>query len=687
MTQRGYKKGKVDLSSKTLFLKSLPDIFKHIHYYLYTNSNIPRAERLGSEMTHILFCKIYDELHNKNNPKFKIYPNEKKFEVSSRIRKLFEDVKEKFTDIFDKEEKLYLDDKSIYYVVTQFQGYNLLETERDVISESFQSFWGPGLRGEKGQFFTPKNIVKVCVQILNPKSGEKIIDPACGSGGFLVECIAYLKDKIFYDNIFGIDKEIDLAKICKAYMSIIGDGHSNIFCADSLDISSWSAEMQKKIRNNSFDVLLTNPPFGARISIEDKQILRNYKLGYKWNKIKENLQIPNPEPLPPNQNEWIKTNKVSKQVPQVLFIERCLQLLKSGGRMAIVLPDGIFGNPSDRYILQYILQQAKILAIISLAPETFLPSTHTKTSLLFLEKKQTETKTEDYEIFMAIANTVGHNKNGKITYKMNEKGEYIFDRDGNKIIDDDLPDIVQKYELFREKKLQHYDHLGFVINLSENKNHIFIPNYYNPEIDEKLNKMEQSGRYTLVSIKELIEKGILSVKRGNEVGSQYYGMGNIPFVRTSDIVNWEIKIDPIKCIPEEIYERYKKNQNINEDDILLITDGTFLIGRTAIVTSIDSKIVIQSHIRRIRCLKPHQLHPYLLLYLFNTDIVQQQIKAKTFVQATISTLGNRINEIILPIPKDKNFVEEIIKEVSEVIKMKVCAKRKMEKIKNFGMEK
>jgi len=669
MTMGNSRTNKVNLFSNTLFSPSLSEVFRRIHYYLYTNSNIPRSEKLGAEMTRILFCKIFDELRNPENPKFKIYFNNKQSDVSNRIKNLFEEVKKEFPDVFEQQEKLYLDYKSIFYVVKNLQNYTLLKTKRDVIGEAFQAFWGPALRGEKGQFFTPKNVVKMCVQILNPKPSEKIIDPACGSGGFLVESIMHLDKGKSFNNIFGIDKEIDLAKICKVYMSIVGDGHSNIFCADSLDVSSWTTKIREKIKDDNFDIVLTNPPFGARISIEDKKILKNYKLGHKWNKTE--------------QGKWERTNVISKQVPQILFIERCLQLLKPGGRMAIVLPDGIFGNPSDRYILQYVLQEAKILAVISLAPETFLPSTHTKTSVLFLEKKRPQVAIEDYEIFMAIANNVGHDKNGKIKYKINGKGEYIIDKPGNKIIDDDLPIIAKRYRLFKENKLQHHDHLGFVIKLLDIKDSILIPNYYDPEIEENLKKMEKNGRYVLTSIRELVKKGVLSIKRGHEVGSQYYGMGDIPFVRTSDIVNWEIKIDPIKCIPEEIYERYKKNQDIHEN----VTDGTFLIGRTAIVTSIDKKIVIQSHIRQFRCLKPQRLHPHLLLYLLNTDIVQQQIEAKTFVQATISTLGNRIYEIILPIPKDKNVIEEIIKEVSDIIEMKICVKQKMDSIKNFKMEK
>jgi len=665
MARKTYNINKVDLFSLTLFPPSLPEIFKRIHYYLYTNSNIPRVERLGAEMSRILFCKIYDELHNEGENVFKVDPDEKSYEVPKRIKTLFEEVKKKFSDVFEEEEKLYLDDKSIFYIVSQLQNYKLLKTNRDVISEAFQSFWGPGLRGEKGQFFTPRNVVKMCVEILNPKEGEKIIDPACGSGGFLVECIAHLDEGKPY-NIFGIDKEVDLAKICKAYMSIVGDGHSNIFCTDSLDPASWSPEMQQKIKNGGFDVILTNPPFGVRISVEDRKILKFYKLGHKWRKTK--------------QNSWKITNIISKQAPQILFIERCLQLLKPGGRMAIVLPDGVFGNPSGKYVMQFILREARILAIISLAPESFLPSTHTKTSVLFLEKKKINEVKEDYEIFMAIANKVGHDKNGKVAYRMNERGEYILDKNGDRVVDDDLLNITERYRLFKENKLNYYDHFGFIIRLSEIKNSTLIPSYYNPEIEEKLKKMKQSGEYKLLSIKELVDKRLLTIKRGYEVGSQYYGRGTVPFVRTSDIVNWEVKIDPIKCIPEEIYEKHKKNQDIRENDILLVTDGTFLIGRTAIVTSFDKKIMIQSHIRRLRCLKSKELHPYLLFYLLNTDIVQQQIKAKTFVQATISTIGNRLYEIILPIPKSRYAIEKIVKEVSEVIRMKIYTKQKMEKI-------
>jgi type I restriction enzyme M protein len=357
------------LFEESSFNENLPEVFKEINYYLYANSNIVRAERLGAEMIRLLFCKIYDESRSNEGKNFVTTLYEDESKVGKRIKSLFEKVKKTYPEVFDYEEKISLDDKSIKYVVEKLQSYDLLGTERDAVGEAFQSFWGPRLRGEKGQFFTPKNVVKICVEMLNPQKGNRIIDPACGSGGFLVEVLSYLKDKDYFNNVYGIDKEIDLVKICKAYMAIIGDGYSNIFCADSLNKDSWNEKLKEKIKDETFDLVLTNPPFGAKIFIEDKNILKGFKLGHKW--LKDHC------------NEWKMSNVVSRQVPQILFIERCLQLLKEGGRMAIVLPDGVFGNPSDRYLWQFVLENAKILAIVSLPPETFLPSTHTKTSVLF----------------------------------------------------------------------------------------------------------------------------------------------------------------------------------------------------------------------------------------------------------------------------------------------------------------
>jgi len=661
-----------DMSAGTDKSSDLPGLFKRIYYFLYTNSNILRSEKLGAEMTRLLFCKIFDEQHGANGSYFKRFSHENEAVVATGIRELFETVKSHFPKVFGEDERLHLNDNSLCYVARQLEGLHLSGAQRDVIGEAFQSFWGPGLRGEKGQFFTPRNVVKLCVSILNPSPHERIIDPACGSGGFLVECLRHLGTGTCVGNIFGIDKELDLAPICRAYLAIAGDIHPNVFCADSLDPRFWPEQMAGTISDDSFDVVLTNPPFGARIPVEDRDVLKRYQLACRWRKS-------------PN-GKWMRTRTRSKQAPQVLFVERCLQLLKPGGRMAIVLPDGILGNTSDGYVVQYLQEHSRILAVISLAPETFLPSTHTKTSVLVLQKNEPKESPRGNSTFMAIATKIGHNKNGKLTFRMNQDGQYVLDGKGQRIIDDELPSIAEQYRRFSRNELSESNRLGFSVEVARSGNAVLIPAYYDPDIELELDKMEKTGRFRLVTIGELIGSGCLSIKRGNEVGSKHYGLGNVPFVRTSDIVNWEIKADPIKCIPEHIYDKYKETQDIRQDDILLVTDGTFLIGRSAIVTSVDKKLVIQSHIRRLRCPKPDQLHPYLLLYLLNMDVVQRQVQAKTFVQATISTLGSRINEVVLPVPLDKAFVTRIVKEVSELIHIKVLARERIERIKGLNAE-
>jgi type I restriction enzyme M protein len=444
--------GKYKTGNELIPAKNLKSIFKIIYYHLYTNSNLPRAERLGGEMTRLIFCKIYDEMHNFKDLKFKAGAEESDEKVAERIKGLFGKVKTEYRDVFEEDEKLLLDAKSIAYVASQLQNYSLLKTDKDAVGDAFEVFIGPALRGEKGQFFTPRNVVRLCVEMLNLKHDEKVIDPACGSGGFLIvalehvwkkieekykhlqkEKIGSLKTEVASKNFYGIDKEFDLAKVSKAYMAIVGDGRGGIFCADSLVTpEEWIPIQREKIKLGSFDVLLTNPPFGAKIPITSKELLQVYELGFKWKKNKKT-------------GKWVRTNTVQdKQVPQILFIERCLQLLKPGGRMAIVLPDGILGNVNDGYIREFIRQEARILAVVDCPPETFQPSTSTKTSVLFLQKKKGNEIEKGYSIFMAVAEKCGHDRRGKPIYK----------DDGS--LDDDLPKVADAYKKFKEENNVHF---------------------------------------------------------------------------------------------------------------------------------------------------------------------------------------------------------------------------------------
>ena len=668
----------------------LKNKFEDIRNYLAGNAiGITNDLDFAQQIINVLFCKIYDEIHTKPEDKveFRAGIEEPEDAVKSRILEIFNKVKKQYDDVFEVTDAIKLDPKSISYVVGELQKYSIIDADRDAIGDAFEVFIGPALRGSEGQFFTPRNIVKLAVEILDPSKEDKIIDPACGSGGFLIVALQHLWKKIDEEGktyawppeeivqqkkdtaikvISGIDKDAFLVKVSKAYMAIIGDGRGKIFCENSLlNPKDWSKKAAGNINLNSYDIVLTNPPFGSKIKIDSPNILSQYELGYKWKMDK-------------NTKEWNKTNVFDKsKPPQVLFIERCIQLLKPNGRMAIILPEGIFGNDSDSYILKYLFDNTQILATVSLAQETFLPEAHAKTTVLFIEKKKPE---PNYQIFMAIATKIGHDKDGKPLYVTDKIGRPVLNDKGEKIIDDDIPAIIENYKKYNKDHKLTYSKYGFIIEKKDLKDNILIPHYYNPETQAMLKKIEEEKEYKLILIKDLVDNNIIKIKRGNEIGSNVYGLGDIPFIRTTDLFNWELQIDPLHCVPEEVYDLYKAKQDLKEGDILFVNEGTYFIGRVSMLTDLDVKVIIQSHIRRIRVLDKKKMDPYLLFWSLNKAVTRKQIDDKTFMQATLPSLGNRFNEILIPIPIDEQERQRISDKIKSIINKKRDLK---EEIMNF----
>ncbi len=668
-------------------INNLKEVFNEINQHMYGKLKYTHTDTRArsKEIINLLFCKLVDEFSKSDEEftEFCIKNKETEEDLFKRLNCFFkENVIEKYRNLINHEEKINLNKDLLYIIIQKLQKISLIQSSKDIIRDAFEIFVSKILKDEGGQFFTPLNIIKFMVGYLDPILKDKILDPACGHGGFLLEAKDYLwaknpseKDKInIISNLYGIDKDLFLAKICKLHLEILSNGKSNIFCENSLDPSNYNYELKNLSLENKFDIILTNPPFGVKIPIDNKSLLQQYELGHIWINDKN--------------NHWSKTKKIQKkQPPQILFIERCIQLLKNGGKLGIVLPEGIFGNPTDRYIWEFLEQNGKILGIVSLDQNTFQPYTCNKTSILFYQK--INKFNSDYFIDFAIVNNVGHDKDGKICYKRNKDGTEKRDLDGKKIINDDLDKLINKIttaEEFNYKKHQNV----FKINLSKIKNKIFIPNYY-IGVEKTLKNLSTDNRFILFSIQDLVERKIIytnknkNLPRGDEIGSNLYGLGDIPFIRTSEISNWEINIDSNKRTSEEIYLKYKDSQNIEFGDILVVKDGgPNLIGKTGFITRFDTKIIIQSHLYQIKVLKNNELiDPYLILYLLNLDIVQKQFEAITFIQGTIATIGNRIMEIILPLPSDL----EKRRKISTIIKDIIDSKEKIrEKINTLDLK-
>lgn len=425
---------------------NLKAVFRAIRNHLAANTvGATRDEVLAQQLINVIFCKIYDERFTEPNNivDFRAGFEEEADVVKERLLEIFEKVKRKYKEVMDKQDNISLDANSIVYVIGELQNYCLIEAERDIVADAFEIFIGHALKGGQGQFFTPRNVVKMMVDILDPTDEDLIIDPSCGSGGFLVESLRHVwrkldeegekynwnkanlqeeKMEVALNRIRGIDKDYFLSKVAKAYMAILGDGKSGIFCEDSLDLPvNWNSKTKIKIDKNKFSILLTNPPFGSKIPVRGEDKLKQFNLAYKWSQDKKS-------------GEWIKGKLKDKESPQVLFIERDIQLLADKGKMAIVLPDGVFGNDTFGYIRAWLKTQGRILAIIDIPIETFQPNTSTKTSILVFQKLKKEDIPADYDIFMAIADTCGH------------------DRRGNEIESDDIKRIASLYKEWEKKQ-------------------------------------------------------------------------------------------------------------------------------------------------------------------------------------------------------------------------------------------
>ncbi|WP_411726254.1 N-6 DNA methylase [Methyloglobulus sp.] len=446
--------------------------FRRSHEAIHVNDGFNK-ENAFFEFLKIIFCKIEDERNIPKPLEFYVASNERisidgQIACKQRIEAIFKRVKSKFNQIFDSNEGIKLSPRSLAQIVAELQGYSFLSTDIDLKGHAYEEIVGSNLKGDRGQFFTPRNVMHMAVTMLNPKLDEKILDPACGTGGFLVTAmnhvIAQLKQDWAKDlgkpenewnddekkalqsrisemaesSFFGFDIAPELVKATKMNMVMNNDGSGNILRTDSLlpphlweasfkeslakSLKINPAELSNKDSIGLFDVIITNPPFGSKIVIKEEYMLDQYAIGHGWESPKKTKN-----------GEWKKKTVFSASPPEQLFIERCLQLLKPGGRMAIVLPDSILGSPGLGYIRQWLLGEAKIIASLDLDGDTFQPHTGPQTSILILQKKTLEEKTEEqrtrvlrpYNIFMAVIDKVGHDKRGNNLYQRDEHGAEI----------------------------------------------------------------------------------------------------------------------------------------------------------------------------------------------------------------------------------------------------------------------
>ena len=602
---------------------------------------------LLNEIIKLLFCKLYVEVGKANPP-----PTTNGVALVRNLKATFSAIKNDFPDLFKRDEEIILGQKDIHYVLSTCQ-FQMVHSEADPIGDAFEVFTDSEARGKAGQFFTPRSVTDLLVDMVAPTATEKVIDPACGAGGFLASVIRHhvkmgVSAKALPNaaaRLWGIDKDDYLVRLAKLHVALLSAGEPNITCADSLAMRDVKNRPVNSISDGSFDVVFANPPFGVKIVSASEDTLRDYQFARRW--VQEDRG-----------GRWEPTDEVRTQVPpQVLFIERCLKLLRVGGRLGIVVPESLLSGRGYRFVNQYLLEHTDIQAVVGMPDELFKTSgkggTHTKTCLLVAEKRKPGAAKRP--IFMAEASWCG------------------FDSRAKAIPFNDIPAIRDNFASWKKKRLQKEDHLGFSLPTEKVRDSILCPHYYDKETEHELEALGDD--YEVVEFQTLLNDGTLELASGDELGKLSYGTGEIPFIRTSDLSNWEVKIDAKHTVDEATYAKFRRKQDVKPYDIFMVRDGTYLIGTCAIVMPGEEKILYQSHIYKIRVNEnKHGVTPFLLLALLTSPIVQRQIRAKRFTQDIIDSLGDRIRELVLPIPHDRALRDKISSLVERSIDMRLKAR-------------
>jgi len=487
--------------------------FRRCHNYIHGNEGMPKDAAFW-QFLYLIFAKLHDERRPKDQPprfwaglfekevKGKKQLVDEQFDpegqkaIRERVTSLVKEVAEKYKEtVFrDNPPRITLSDRALAFIVGELSKYDLGRTALDAKGAAYQELVKHNIRGDRGQYFTPRGPVDLMVEMLDPKPHERVMDPACGTGGFLVSTVKHIDRKLheaaqvesgeestddflslqdqlidFVEhNLFGADFDPFLVRAGQMNVLMASNGQPRVFNLNSLEFPAGHlADVEAAARVaelETMDVVMTNPPFGSGIPINDPNILKNYELAHIWERTED--------------GGFRNTGRLQSSVaPEVLFVERVLGWLKPGGRAGIVVPDGILGNPGDEYIRWWVLRHCRVLASVDLPVEVFIVEANVNilTSLLLLRKKTDEEvraedlgRRVDYPVFMAVAEKVGFDRRGNRLFRRAPDGEDLVHeveyrervsigddsitrvlRRLEKTVDDDLPIIASEYARFR----------------------------------------------------------------------------------------------------------------------------------------------------------------------------------------------------------------------------------------------
>jgi type I restriction enzyme M protein len=664
------------------------------------DSHVNRDEFILNDLANLLICKIADEQDGEVAPDrplaFQLAGS--RDATAENIRQYFTTVKQKLTSVFpDESERLHIDDASVEEVVRKLQSWRLLGHDRQAVGSAFQVLRGRAQKGEEGAYFTPPALVDCVVSILSPDPSVTIIDPACGTGGFLAAALNHVFADIDAkrmtdarklsarrdwagDKLFAVDKDAVSTKLCKAYLTLLGDGRSHVYRANAIDRQEWDGrrdDLSRVVVDHRFNMVMTNPPFGQNLKVPE-EVGRHERLltCRKW-KL--------------DGTQWEPTNKWIEQQLGVVFFERALGLLKPNGRLAIVLPETFLFSSSFRWFVDWMSRTVTITHIVDVPMVAFEEFCRAKTCLVFVRK---DAPPAGHQILMSYPTSIGQDKNGKPLYLRNSRGER---KRGD--LDNEMADAVKHvvdmdYSEARPlRKVAERTNGRYVFAVSQTtarQRGVLVPRFWwREETNASMEGWMRSHPSKATTLGELANRGTLHAFSGHgSPPGHARKTGDVPYVKVTDLKNWRINENPTNFISQSIADGLRRGGPVPQyGDLVTPARASSNIGQFSLVLPWQRHVVFTKEVLILRVDENDEgIDPFLLLALLSLGVVQDQYAHLVLMQTNRDDLGDRWREVIVPVPATASGRETISSSVREYFEGIVKAREAYDRlVKTLGM--
>lgn len=631
--------------TEQLFRKIIADILDKVVAH---DTVVTRREDQLDQLCNLLLVKLESDKRGRMSPDDPVFfrQRESPAKTASEIRREFDDLVDVYPETFTtaNDKHLRLVDETISYCVEALAGLRLLDMGVESVSLAFQVLRSEALKQGEGQYFTPQTVIEAGVRLLDLQKSDIVIDPACGTGGFLVQAMLEMRRKFprirdidltkwAQTHLYGIEKDAVGLKLTKAIMQIAGDGSAHCARGDSVRTHKWREEFPHLIapfKDGRFNVVVTNPPFGKNLKVSAKDCrLSGLSIARNEDGTYRDLEI------------------------GLLFLERAYELVKDNGRIGIVLPETYFFSTNYRFVLEWIKTRLRVETVANIPMEAFQGFCRAKTNFyVFRKYPKGEVPEESVELLYSIPflnpKTCGIYKDGKARFKIDaETGEK-----SKTDIDNELVEAVDQF-VHKKSCPSRFD---VPADLAFGKG-VLVPTYfdtrYNRQMDEFLKVLGVRG----VSLGELIDRKLISVRTGHGSPGNDQRTGTVPYIKVSDIRALRMNINPTNMIPRKVAEKFWRGQSsgLAAWDVLTPNRASSNIGEFAIVMPGEEDVVLTKEMFVLRVMDDSTIDPFYLLWALCLKAVRDQWRRIVLMQTNREDCGDRYREIILPMPPLKKW--------------------------------